>query len=297
MKGICAMVYRSKRKAVYHTMRRIKIVADSSANVMSLATVDFAAAPLKVIAGETEFIDDAALDVEAMVQWFESYKGKSQTSCPNPSDWLEAFGDAEEVFCVTITSGLSGSYNAACIARQMYEDAHAGRRVYVIDSLSAGPELMLLVEKLEQYIAMDMPFEEICRAIEAYKQQTGLVFMLESLKNFAANGRVSPAVAKIAGVLGIRIVGRASDEGTLEPTNKCRGEAKALSTLVDNLQKEGLRSGKVRIAHCKNKVAAQQLRHLIRQILPEAEVKIHTCRGLCSYYAERGGLLVGFERM
>ena len=143
----------------------------------------------------------------------------------------------------------------------------------------------------------DMPFEGICQAIEEYKQQTGLVFMLESLKNFAANGRVSPAVAKIAGVLGIRVVGRASDQGTLEPTNKCRGEAKALAALVENLQKEGLRSGKVRIDHCKNKPAAQQLRHMLQQALPEVEVRIHTCRGLCSYYAERGGMLVGFERM
>jgi len=282
---------------VDHSMRKIKIVADSSADILALDAVDFALAPLKIITNETEFIDDAALDVDAMVQWFDSYKGKSKTSCPNPADWLEAFGEAEEVFCVTITSGLSGSYNAACIARQMYEDAHRDRKVHVIDSLSAGPELQLLIEKLQQYIIQDMSFEEICRGIEEYKQQTGLVFMLESLKNFAANGRVNPAVAKIAGVLGIRIVGRASDQGTLEPTNKCRGEAKALATLVENLQKEGLRSGKVRIAHNKNKVAAQQLRHMIRQALPEAEVRIHTCRGLCSYYAERGGMLVGFERM
>ena len=133
-------------------MRTIKIVADSSANVLALEDVDFAAAPLKINTNEQEFIDDEALDVDAMVQWFDSYKGKSKTSCPNPVDWLEAFGDAEEVFCVAITSGLSGSYNAACIAKQMHEDAHEDRKVYVIDSLSAGPELMLLIEKLEPLI-------------------------------------------------------------------------------------------------------------------------------------------------
>ena len=278
-------------------MRKIKIVADSSADILALEAVDFAAAPLKINTTEQEFIDDAALDVDAMVQWFDTYKGKSKTSCPNPADWLEAFDGAEEVFCVTITSGLSGSYNAACVAKQMYEDAHEGRKVYVIDSLSAGPELMLIIEKLQQLIIQELSFEEISRVIEEYKQQTGLVFMLESLKNFAANGRVNPAVAKITGVLGIRIVGWASDQGTLEPTNKCRGEAKALAALLENLQKEGLRTGKVRIAHCKNKMAAQQLRHMLRQALPEVEVRIHPCRGLCSYYAERGGVLVGFERM
>ena len=171
---------------------------------MKLAHIPFAAAPLKIIAGEREFVDDEALDLEAMVDYFSTYKGRSQTSCPNPDDWLCAFGDADEVYCVAITSGLSGSYNAACIAREMYLEAHPERKVYVIDSLSAGPELTLIAEKLEQLLLEGMSFEEICAYMPGYLQQTGLLFSLESLNNFAANGRVSPAVAKLAGVLGIR---------------------------------------------------------------------------------------------
>ena len=275
-------------------MRTIKIVADSSADVLALEKTAFAAAPLKVITDVREFVDDAQLDVDAMVSWFDSYKGRSKTSCPNPSDWLEAFGDADEVYCVAITSGLSGSYNSASVAKQMYEAENEGKRVCVIDSLSAGPELVLIIEKLEQYIGQGMPFQEICREIEVYKQQTGLTFMLESLKNFAANGRVSPAVAKLAGVLGIRIVGKASDQGTLEPTNKCRGIEKSLAAILAHLISSGLSKGKVRIAHCMNEGAAQKLKEMIQA---QVDVKIHRCRGLCSYYAEKGGLLVGFEKL
>lgn len=278
-------------------MRKIKIVADSSANILYLKDISFSSAALKVIAGEREFVDDASLDVEGMIAWFDSYKGRSQTSCPNQVDWLNAFGDADDIFCVTITSGLSGSYNAACVAKQLYESEHPDRRVCVIDSLSAGPELALIVEKLETCIAEGMDYENICQTIESYQKSTGLVFMLESLKNFAANGRVSPAVAKLAGVLGIRIVGKASDLGTLEPTNKCRGEAKSLSAIVSNMKAAGLSGGKVRIAHCKNQPAALTLRGMIQEALPAVDVQIHSCRGLCSYYAEKGGLLVGFEKM
>lgn len=278
-------------------MKTIKIVADSSADILALEKIAFAAAPLKVITDVREFVDDAQLDVDAMVSWFDSYKGRSKTSCPNPSDWLEAFGDADEVYCVAITSGLSGSYNSACVAKQMYEAENEGKRVCVIDSLSAGPELVLIIEKLEQYIGQGMPFQEICREIEAYKQQTGLTFMLESLKNFAANGRVSPAVAKLAGVLGIRIVGKASDQGTLEPTNKCRGIEKSLAAIMAHLINSGLSKGKVRIAHCMNEGAAQKLKEMIQAQVAQVDVKIHRCRGLCSYYAEKGGLLVGFEKL
>ena len=240
-------------------------------------------------------MDDEALDVEAMLRWFEHYKGRSQTSCPNPSDWLEAFGDGEDIFCVTITSGLSGSYNAACIAKQMYEAEHPDRRVFVVDSLSAGPELTLLLEKLEECISQGLSYEQICRTIQDYQRQTGLLFMLESLKNFAANGRVSPAVAKLAGLLGIRIVGRASDAGTLEPMDKCRGQTKSLETILAHLKAFGLSRGRVCIAHCKNPTAAAELEKLIRSDLPQVRVDITVCRGLCSYYAENGGLLVAYE--
>ena len=277
-------------------MRTVKIVADSSANLMELKTAAFDVAPMKIITAEREFLDDRQLDLNGMVHFFRSYKGRSQTSCPNPEDWLTAFGDAEDVYCVTITSGLSGSYNAACIAKGMYEEQHPGRRVFVIDSLSAGPELTLIVEKLEELIGEGKSYEEICSCMPEYLKTTGLLFMLESLNNFAANGRVSPAVAKIAGVLGIRIVGKASDVGTLEPTKKCRGEAKSLDTIVKHLKESGLKTGKVRLAHCLNEAAAEQLKTMIEAELPGAQVKIGKNLGLCSYYAEKGGLLVGFEK-
>lgn len=278
-------------------MRNVKIVVDSSANLLKLDQIPFACAPLKIITAEWEFVDDETLNVAQMVCFFETYKGKSQTSCPNPGDWLDAFDDADEVFCVTITSGLSGSYNAALAAKQMYESENPDKRVCVIDSLSAGPELKLIVEKLQELIAQDLSYEIICEKIQAYTRKTGLLFVLESMKNLAANGRVSPTVAKIAGLLGIRLVGKASDAGTLEPMDKCRGESKALEKIVSRLQSLGLQEGKVRIAHCQNPAAAEKLEKLILEQLPKAQTEISQCTGLCSYYAEKGGMLIGFEKM
>lgn len=277
-------------------MRTAKIVADSSANLMKLDKVPFGVAPLKIITAQREFVDDATLNLEEMVNFFKGYKGRSQTSCPNPEDWLTAFGDAEDVYCVTITSGLSGSYNAACIAKNIYESEHPGRRVLVIDSLSAGPELTLLVEKLEELITDGKSYEEICAYMPSYQEKTGLLFMLESLNNFAANGRISPAIAKITGVLGIRIVGKASDAGTLQPMDKCRGETKPLVAILKHLKENGLKKGKVQLAHCQNETAAATLKRMIEEALPDVAVKIGINLGLCSYYAEKGGLLVGYEK-
>lgn len=278
-------------------MRKIKIVADSSSDVLEMEGIDYASAPLKINTAEREFTDDRNLDVDEMAEYLYNYKGQSKSSCPNVSDWLEAFGDAEEVLCVTITSGLSGSYNSACMAKDIYEREHEGRRVFVLDSLSAGPELKLAMEKMQECIEADMPFDEICAQVVEYVKTTGLLFMLKSLKNFANNGRVSPAVAKIAGFMGICMVGRASDVGTLELAHKCRGEARALETLLSDLESFGLREGKVRIAHCQNEDAAKRLKDMILAKFDKAKVEIHKLRGLCSFYAEKGGVLVGFEKM
>lgn len=274
-------------------MNNIKIVVDSSSDLLALESVDFASAPLKIVTENKEYVDNAELDVHAFAEEMYRYNGKSSTSCPNVTDWLEAFGDAEEIFCLTITSNLSGSYNSASLAKKIYEDDHPSRRVEVIDSLSAGPEIALMAEKIREKIVKGKSFDDISKEMKSYK--TELLFVLESMKNLANNGRVSKLVAKAAGVLGIRAVGRASDEGTLEMISKCRGAAKAIECMVDNMKALGFKGGCARIAHCLNEGAAKSLAEKIKAAFPSAKVLITECRGLCSFYAERGGMLIGFE--
>lgn len=275
---------------------KIKIVADSSGDILKLSDVRFESAPLKIITAQNEYVDDANLDVFEMVNQLQSYKGKSSTSCPNENDWLKAFGDAEQVFCVTITGTLSGSYNAALLAKSSYEEMYPERRVFVLNSLTAGPEIGLIIEKLQELILEGKQFDEICESITKYSKKTGLLFMLESMKNLANNGRVSPLVAKMAGLLGIRVVGKASDKGDLEPLNKCRGEIKALEAIVQHLKSLGLKKGKVKIAHCFNENAGRMLKEQIQKEFAKVQVELYKCRGLCSFYAEKGGLLIGFEK-
>ena len=275
----------------------IKIVADSSSDLLMLDGIDFASAPLKIITDEKEYVDNENLDLLNMVTDLQSYKGKSSTSCPNPNDWINAFGDAKQIFCITITGTLSGSYNAACAAKAAYEEMHPDRKVFVLNSLTTGPEMCLIIEKFKKLILSGKDFDQVCEEITEYSQKTQLIFMLESMKNLANNGRVSPLVAKMAGMLGIRIVGKASDKGDLEPLNKCRGEAKALETILTNMKALGYNGTKVRIAHCFNENAGQKLKAIIEAEFPNAEIIIGQCRGLCSFYAEKGGLLVGFEAL
>ena len=106
-------------KPVVVQKRNIKILSDSASDLLALSQVSFSVVPLKIVTVQKEYIDDDRLSVETMVKELKSYKGRSSSSCPNTGEWLEAFGDAEEVYCVTITGTLSGSYNAACAAKKI----------------------------------------------------------------------------------------------------------------------------------------------------------------------------------
>lgn len=275
---------------------KIKIVADSSSDLFDINGVDFVSAPLKIITDEREFIDNKELDTEEMVNYLLKYKGKSSSSCPSPQDWLNAFGDSEEIYCITITSELSGSYNAANIAKSLYQEKFPDSKVFVFNSLSTGPEMKLIIEKIKDLIFEKRKFNEICDAVTEYCKKTGLIFMLESMKNLANNGRVSSLAAKAGGILGIRAIGKASDKGDLESLDKCRGEAKALESILFQMKKLKFNSGKVRIAHCLNLCAAEKLKSLILREFKNADIEIYSCGGLCSFYAEKGGMIIGFEK-
>jgi len=152
------------------------------------------------------------------------------------------------------------------------------------------------LERLRDDVVAEKDFEAICDDVSAYSAKTGLLFVLESMKNLANNGRVSKLVAKAAGLLGIRAVGRASDVGTLEMLDKCRGGKKVPTLVMEHLHQLGYAGGAVRISHVGNETAAAALRDAVAALYPAADIQGYPSRGLCSFYAEKGGLLIGFEK-
>ncbi len=274
---------------------KVKIISDSASNMLCMNGVDFASVPLRIVTNDKEYVDTPDLDVRAMVDELSVYKGRSGTACPGVGDYLDAFEGYDEIYCVTITSVLSGSYNAAMTAKQQYEEDNPNAKVFVLDSLSAGSEMKLHVEKLKELIAEGKSFETICEEITDYRDNhTTLLFCLESLHNLANNGRVSPAVAKIAGLVGLRMVGDATG-GKLNPTDKCRGEKKALSTIFANMKKAGYKGGKLLIDHCFNEKTSNTLKEMVLAEFPNATIVLGQTTALCSFYAEKGGLMISYE--
>lgn len=274
---------------------KIKLVADSSANINRVENAQYAKAAMKVLVGDRDFVDDDSLDIAAMQTALKEHKGKTSSACPSVGEWIEIFDGADEVYGVTITSRLSGSYNSALIAAEQYMEENPGKKVHIQDTLSTGGVMALTLEKYAELTAGDHDFDELVKQVNDYnRNHTDLIFCLSSVNNLAKNGRVNPALAKVIGILGIRIVGIA-EEGVLKPEHKCRGEKKALEQVLSTMYGLGYKGGKVRISHSDNLPAVQVLVEDITKKYPDADIQIVPNGALCTYYAEEKGLIVCFE--
>lgn len=274
-------------------MGNYQIVVDSSSNLLNKDNITVV--PLTISLGNDTYIDDDNINTISFLEKMEGYSGKTTSSCPNQLTWLNSFKNVDEIYAISITSKLSGCYNALLLAKNNFEETNEHTKIFAFDTLTTGPELELFIEKINELKNNNFSFNEVTNYLEIYKQKTHLMFMLKSLDNFAKNGRVNIAIAKLCKLLHLCIVGRSSTDGKLEPLGKCRGEKKAINEIFENMLKSNYNGKKVRIAHTCNLKAANMLKDLIIEKFPDADITIKENKALCAYYTERFGLLVGFE--
>ncbi|HEL2384161.1 TPA: DegV family protein [Streptococcus suis] len=280
-------------------MPKWKIVADSGCDYRHLKNLapdtEFISVPLTIQVGDQAFVDDANLDIDHMMNVMEASKSAAGSACPSPQAYQAAFEGAENIFVITITGGLSGSFNAARVARDMFVEEHPEVNIHLIDSLSAGGEMDLIVDEINRLIAAGLEFEELVQAITTYQENSKLLFVLAKVDNLVKNGRLSKLVGTVVGLLNIRMVGEASSEGKLELLQKARGHKKSIVAAFEEMKKAGYNGGRIVMAHRNNDKFFQQFSELVKSTFPNAIVDQVATSGLCSFYAEDGGLLMGYE--
>ncbi len=273
----------------------MRIIADSSCDLYTLDVPDFRTVPLSIYTDEREFVDDASLDLTAMLDYLAGYRGRSYTSCPSVEAWTEAFEGAREIIVMTVTSALSGSYNSAMTAANSYCETHPEVRISIIDSLSTGGQEVLLLLKLAELVRSGESFESADRKIREYMKRTRLFFSFFSLHNLSQNGRVNKTVASALCMLNIAVTGTATKEGTISVTGKARGNKKAVRTLLTEMQNAGYHGGRAVITHVENEELASDLKQAVLAEYPYADIRLYPTRGLCGYYMERRGIVISCE--
>ena len=273
----------------------MRIIADSSCDLQTLDWEDFHTVPLCIYTDERCFVDEPDLNITDMLDYLARFRGRSYTSCPSAEAWLNAFAGADEIFVMTVTSSLSGSYDSAMMAAKQYMEENPGAKVSVIDSLSTGGQEALVLHRLAELAHTDLSFEEIDQAIRDYLRHTRLFFAFFSVHNLSQNGRVSKTAAAALSMFNIAVTGAASETGTINVNGKARGERSAMKNIYKAALEAGYAGGRAVITHVENAALAESLKQMIQQDYPDAEVFIYPTRGLCSYYMERRGIVFSCE--
>ena len=278
------------------------IVADSSCDLkasdIQSQQLHFEVVPLKIIIGEDEYIDDGNLSIPQLLRDMDACKTGSSTACPSPEDFKRAFETADCTICVTISSQLSGTYNAAVLGRDMVLEEYPDKQICVIDSRAAAGAMVLLIRRAQALMEAagdDGDFDALCQQLHRYQATLRTCFTLENFDNLIKNGRMRPIVGTLLRSLGIHIIADATAEGTIHVADKARGVGKTYRAITALMKaSKDCTDAEVVISHCENLEGAMALKRQILADLPVKQVDLLSCRGLTSFYAMEKGLIVGY---
>ena len=275
------------------------IVSDSSCDLrmsdLSSETIHFETVPLRLQVGDREFLDNDYLGIPELLAAMSAEKTASSTACPSPAAFARAFEKGEKTVCFTISANLSGTYNAAVLARDMVLEEHPEKEICVIDSKATAGAMVLLIRRAKALMEAGGNFEDICAQLRLYQAALRTCFTLESFDNLIKNGRMRPLVGTLLHSLGIHVIADATPQGTIRVAGKARGELKTCQAITALMKdSKDCTGAEVVVCHCENLPGALKLKEQILKDLPVKSVELVPCRGLTSFYAMEKGLIVGY---
>lgn len=220
-----------------------------------------------------------------------------KSACPSPEAFMEAFeGEAENIYVVTLSGKLSGSYNSAVLAANLYNEEHedAKKNIHVFNSKSASIGETIIGLKCQEYEEAGFSFEEVCEKTEEYISSMNTFFVLETLETLKKAGRLSNLKAFVANTLNIKPVMGSTKEGAIQQLSQARGMKKALSKMVDDMiaATKDCENRVLAIAHCNCPERAQYVKECIEKIANFKEILIVNTAGVSSMYANDGGVIL-----
>ena len=276
-----------------------KVVVDTACDFREIPNkaenITYERVPFSLQIEDKVFVDNLDLDIDKMMEEVYASPEPARSACPSPEAYLSAYRGAENVIVLTLTGGMSGSYNSAVIAEKMLKEENDNVNIHIINTLSAGGQNDLFLLKINELIKEGLPFEDVVTAITKYQKESKLIFVLEKVDNLVKNGRLNKLAATVVGFLNMRMVGEASNEGTLHLLHKVRGEKKAISTVVGEMIKAGYKGGRVVITHRNNESICQKIEEKLKEKFSNIEFIAVPTSGICSFYGEEGGMLLGYE--
>jgi DegV family protein with EDD domain len=275
-----------------------KIIIDSCGELTEEMKKDghFSNVALELEIDGTRIVDDETFDQADFLKRVRESANGPKSSCPSPESYLKAYeGEEEHVYAVTLSAKLSGSYNSATLAKQLYGEEHEdNKKIYVFNSRSASIGETLIGLKIREYENAGLEFDELVKRVEEYIDSQHTFFVLESLEIFRKSGRISNIKAFAANTLNIKPVMGSNDDGSVRMAAQGRGMKRALAKMVDAVLEvtKNYEDRIIAISHCNCRERAEYVKELIEKAVKFKEIIIVDTAGVSSMYASDGGIII-----
>ncbi|MDC7280627.1 MULTISPECIES: DegV family protein [Pseudobutyrivibrio] len=274
-----------------------KIILDSCGELTEEMKKDghFVNVPLTLEIDEQQIIDDDSFDQASFIKAVAESPNAPKSACPSPNAYMvEMDCDAENVYVVTLSAQLSGSYNSACLGKDLYEEDDESKNIHVFDSKSASIGETLIALKIAECENAGMSFEQVIEAVDAYIENQHTFFVLETLETFRKSGRLSGLKAAIAETLNIKPVMGSTDTGYIQQLAKGRG----MNQTIDKMTKcvmdvtTDCENKILAISHCNCPDRALTLKKKMESLATFKDIFIVDMRGVSTMYANDGGVIL-----
>ena len=274
-----------------------KIVIDSCGELLEQWKQDerFASVPLTLTVGSENIIDDETFNQADFLQKVAACPECPKSACPSPESYRKAFDcEAEHIYCVTLSSELSGSYNSAVLGASLLHEEKKGVQIHVFNSCSASIGQTLIAMKIAQCEDAGLPFEDVVSVVNKYIEEQHTFFVLENLETLRKNGRLSRVKVLVATALKIKPIMGSTPEGTICQLDQARGMNKALVKMVDKIVEvtENSENKILAISHCNSPKKANMLKEAIQEKMKLSDIVVLDTAGVSSMYANDGGIIV-----
>lgn len=255
---------------------------------------------LELDVDDYHIMDDENFNQMEFLQKVKESPNSPKSSCPPPARFMDAFGENDHVYMVTLSAQLSGSYNSAMLAKELYEEqqesegAERRTRIHVFDSKSASVGETLIGMKIQEYEEAGEPFERIIEKVERYIAGMNTFFVLESLETLRKNGRLSNLKAALVTALNIKPVMGSTAIGSIQQLGQARGMNKALESMVGKMLSvtRNCEEKVLAIAHCNCPERAKRVKERIEKLAHFKNIVIVDTAGISSMYANDGGVIL-----
>ena len=279
---------------------KYKIIADSSCDLNEEIKdkLKVSLVPFKIDVDDKKYVDDENLDTMELIDAMKKSPNPVRTSCPSPGDFAEQYKStaADNIFVVTISSNLSGTYNSAVLAKNIIKDTEPNKFIHVFDSKSASVGETLVAMKIHELIEEKVSHLEIIEKVEKYIKEMKTYFILESLDNLIKSGRLSKTKGLLANILNLKPILGSDGDGNIKLFENVRGTKKAFRRLVELIGETGekLEEKILAISHANALEKAEELKNEIQKRYKFKDIILVKQAGLSTAYADEGGIIIVF---